>query len=96
MAKKEMVKQDLINKVAEETGFTKKQVEEMYDALGYVVRDAVEEGKSFRLFNFLTFSSRVRKGRAGTLINKNQEKIDWVTEDKTVPTVKISKTVEVK
>ena len=60
-----MNKADLVAKIADKTGFKKKDAELALDAFLEVVEEALVEGESVRLIGFGTFETRNRKERTG-------------------------------
>lgn len=69
-----MNKSELVDAVAEKTGFSKKDVAETIDAFQDVICEALAKGEKVALVGFGTFQTSYRKARAG--INpKTGEKI---------------------
>jgi DNA-binding protein HU-beta len=60
-----MKKAELIEKIAAETGMTKKDVTAVCDALVASIADVMAAGDSIQLSGFGTFSSKVRAARTG-------------------------------
>ncbi len=78
-----MNKAKLIETLAAKANVSKKQVEDVLDALIQTTMDTIKAGGEVTLTGFGTFSARVRKGREG--INpRTKEKI-------TIPPVKVVK-----
>lgn len=60
-----MNKAELIEKIAEETGFTKAQAEKTLDNTLDIIRKAVKKGDEVKLVGFGTFTKAKRKARTG-------------------------------
>ncbi len=60
-----MNKAELVAKVANKTGFRKKDAELALDAVLETIEQALVEGDSVRLIGFGTFETRGRKARTG-------------------------------
>ena len=60
-----MKKTELIEKIAAETGMTKKDVTAVCDALVASIADVMAAGESIQLAGFGTFTSKVRAARTG-------------------------------
>lgn len=60
-----MNKAELIEKVAEETGFTKAQAEKCLDYTLDIIRKSVKKGDEVKLVGFGTFMKAKRKARTG-------------------------------
>ncbi len=60
-----MNKAELVAKVANKTGFRKKDAEVALDAILETIEEALIEGDSVRLIGFGTFETRGRKARTG-------------------------------
>jgi DNA-binding protein HU-beta len=71
-----MNKADLVCKVADATGFKKKDAEVALDAVLNSIQDALVAGDSVRLIGFGTFETRERKARTG----RNPQKPGTVIE----------------
>ena len=71
-----MNKSDLIAKVAEKTGFTKRDSELAVNAFISSIQDALVEGEKVQLIGFGTFETRERKARQGRNPRKPGEVID--------------------
>ena len=69
-----MNKADLVAKVADKTGFKKKDAEMALDAVLETIEEALVAGDSVRLIGFGTFETRSRKARTG----RNPQKPDKV------------------
>ncbi len=71
-----MNKAELVAKVADKTGFKKKDAELALDAVLETIENALVDGDSVRLIGFGTFETRSRKARTG----RNPQKPDAVIE----------------
>ena len=60
-----MNKAELVAKVADKTGFKKKDAEVALDAVLEIIEDSLVAGDSVRLIGFGTFETRERKARTG-------------------------------
>lgn len=60
-----MNKAELINRVAEKTGLTKKDTEKAVNALVETIEQALANGEKVSLVGFGTFEVRSRKARTG-------------------------------
>lgn len=60
-----MNKFELVSQVADKTGKTKKDVEEILQTALNTIQDTLAEGESVRLIGFGTFEARDRKSRIG-------------------------------
>ena len=69
-----MNKAELVAKVADKTGFKKKDAELALDAVLETIENALVAGDSVRLIGFGTFETRKRKARTG----RNPQKPDKV------------------
>lgn len=79
-----MNKQQLAQKIAERTGLTKKQMEEVLDTMTDIITDTIIGGEEVTLAGFGEFSARTRKGRIGVNPQNPSEAI-------TIPAVKVPK-----
>jgi len=70
-----MNKADLVSRIAEKTGQTRKSVELIVDSFLSEVMFALGEGEDVKLSGFGNFELRERKGHYGTNPNNNNEKI---------------------
>jgi len=70
-----MNKAELIRVIAEKTGITKKQSEDMVEAFVVVVTNTLQEGHEVTIAGFGTFSAKERKGRVGVNPQNPTEKI---------------------
>ena len=70
-----MNKAELINAVAEKTGFTKKDAETAVNATMGVIQDTLQGGDKVQLIGFGTFEVRQRKARTGRNPRKPGETI---------------------
>ena len=71
-----MNKADLVARIAEKTGFKKKDAEAALDAVLDIIEEALVEGDSVRLIGFGTFETRSRKARTG----RNPQKPDTIID----------------
>ena len=71
-----MNKAELVAKVADKTGFKKKDAEIALDAVLESIETALVEGDSVRLIGFGSFETRERKARTG----RNPQKPDTVID----------------
>lgn len=71
-----MNKAELVGKVAEKTGFSKKNSELVLDAILDTIEEALVAGDNVRLIGFGSFETRNRKARQG----RNPQKPDTVIE----------------
>jgi DNA-binding protein HU-beta len=60
-----MNKTDLINKIAEKSGLTKRDVETVLNSFVGEVTEALSTGDKVQLIGFGTFETRKRSGRTG-------------------------------
>jgi DNA-binding protein HU-beta len=79
-----MNKADLINLIAEKVNVSKKEVEDIIDALTDTITTKIKAGEEVTLTGFGAFSARTRKGRIGVNPRNPAEKID-------IPPVKVPK-----
>ena len=70
-----MNKAELINSIAERIGVSKKQAEDMYEAMLDIITKAMKEGKEVTLTGFGTFMPKVRSARGGVNPQKPSERI---------------------
>lgn len=63
----------LVNKIAEETGVTKKEIREVLETTVSTIRDALAEGGKVQLIGFGTFEVRKRAARKGRNPQTGQE-----------------------
>lgn len=61
-----MTKNEIISKLAEKTGRTKRLSGEFLEAFMSVVGDALEQGERIKLVGFGTFEVRERKSKCGS------------------------------
>ncbi len=76
-----MTKQELINSIADKTGFTKKDSDKALEAFVETVTDALKKGDKVALAGFGTFEVRTRKARIG--INPRTKQKISIPEAKT-------------
>lgn len=70
-----MNKAELINKISEKVGVSKKQSEDMVESMLEIITNALKEGKEVTLTGFGTFSAKVRSARAGVNPQNPSERI---------------------
>ena len=87
-----MNKAELIAKVAEKTGFTKKDSEVFVNAFIGSVEEALVNGDKVQLIGFGTFETRERKARRGRNPRKPGETIDIAAS--TAPVFKAGKALK--
>ena len=58
-----MNRAQLLRSVADRTGMAKKEVEQVYESIVYLVADSVKKGEKVALTGFGNFTQRVRKAR---------------------------------
>ncbi|HCC23404.1 TPA: hypothetical protein DF272_04500 [Candidatus Falkowbacteria bacterium] len=71
-----MNKAGLASAIADKVGVTKKQAEEMLDAMVDIVIRQLQKNDEVTITGFGSFSSFIRKGREGVNPQKPAEKID--------------------
>ena len=71
-----MNKSELITKVAEKTGFTKRDSEAAVNAFIASIEEALVEGDKVQLIGFGTFETKERKARQGRNPRKPEETIE--------------------
>ena len=71
-----MNKAELSEKIASQVGLTKKQADEVLEALESVVIAALKQGQEVTLTGFGTFSARVRTARMGVNPQNPSERIE--------------------
>lgn len=86
-----MTKSDLINVVADKTGFTKKDTELAVNAVLSAVTDALTEGDKVQLIGFGTFEVRDRKEKE-TINPRTKEPI--ISPAKKAPAFKAGKALK--
>lgn len=87
-----MSKNELVARVAEKTGFTKKDSEIAVNAFTSSVQDALKKGEKVQIIGFGTFESRARKAREGRNPKKPGEVI--MIEACKAPIFKAGKTLK--
>lgn len=76
-----MTKADLVEKVAEVTGLTKKEISNVVDAFLGAISDAMGQGSNIEIRGFGSFKVKKRKGRAarnprtGEAVNVPEKKV---------------------
>ncbi|HEY8888926.1 MAG TPA: HU family DNA-binding protein [Clostridium sp.] len=76
-----MNRQELINAIAEKTGFSKKDTEISLKATLEVIEDAVTEGLKVQIVGFGSFEKKATKGTSGTIQFGDRKGETWTTED---------------
>ena len=71
-----MNKRELIEKIAEKAGITKKDAETAVNALTASVEEALVKGEKVQLIGFGTFETKERKARQGRNPRKPGELVD--------------------
>ena len=71
-----LFRSELINAVAEKTGFTKKDAEAAVNATMDVVQESLKKDEKVQLIGFGTFEVRQRKARTGKNPRKPDETIE--------------------
>ncbi len=87
-----MNKSDLIAKVAEKTGFTKRDSEIAVNAFISSIEDALVAGEKVQLIGFGTFETKERKARQGRNPRKPDETIEIAAS--TAPVFKAGKALK--
>lgn len=85
-----MNKKQLVEKLAEITGLTKKDVTTVIDVLPNVIKEAVVSGDKVALTGFATFSKKHVPAKSGVTKLGGVEK-PWTTEEKDEISIKLSK-----
>jgi DNA-binding protein HU-beta len=84
-----MNKAELISFLADKVGITKKQGEDVVEALVVVITDTLKSGGEVNIAGFGSFQARTRKGRVGVNPQNTSIKIDIPSV--TVPKFKAGK-----
>jgi DNA-binding protein HU-beta len=84
-----MNKAELITRIAEDVGVTKKQAEDMIESFVNIVTDTLKKGGEVTIAGFGAFMSKQRKGRTGVNPQNPSEKIQIPSV--TVPKFKAGK-----
>jgi DNA-binding protein HU-beta len=84
-----MTKSELISKVAENTGLSKKDSTDVLSTLVSIVQDEVKKGNSVDIVGFGKFERSLQKGREGKVPGTDKS---YKTEDKFVPKFKAGRT----
>ncbi len=87
-----MNKAELINRIAEKVGISKKQAEDMYETMLETITNALKEGKEVTLTGFGTFMPKVRSARGGVNPQKPTERIQ--IPQVTIPKFKAGKALK--
>jgi len=70
-----MNKAELINRIAEKVGVSKKQAEDMLEAMLEITTNTLKEGGEVTLTGFGTFTAKERSARGGVNPQKPSERI---------------------
>jgi DNA-binding protein HU-beta len=84
-----MNKAELITRIADKVGVTKKQAEDMVESFVAIVTDTIRQGGEVTIAGFGAFMSKQRKGRTGVNPQNPSEKIQIPSV--TVPKFKAGK-----
>lgn len=76
-----MNKQELISKLSEAAGFSKKDSTMFLDAFVEVVEDTVASGTPVKLVGFGNFEKKPTKGTSGTIQFGERKGEKWETQD---------------
>lgn len=87
-----MNKAELINRISEKVGASKKQTEDMLEAFEDIVTGSLKEGEEVTLTGFGTFMARERSARAGVNPQNPSERIQVPAV--TVPKFKAGKSLK--
>lgn len=87
-----MNKAELINRISEKVGASKKQTEDMLEAFEDIVTGKLKEGEEVTLTGFGTFMARERSARAGVNPQNPSERIQVPAV--TVPKFKAGKSLK--
>lgn len=87
-----MNKAELINRIAEKVGVSKKQSEDMLESMLEIITNSLKEGVEVTLTGFGTFSAKERSARGGVNPQKPSERIQIPAV--TVPKFKSGKTLK--
>ncbi|MFH0805224.1 MAG: HU family DNA-binding protein [Patescibacteria group bacterium] len=87
-----MNKAELINRIAEKVGVSKKQSEDMLESMLDIITGALKEGQEVTLTGFGTFMAKQRSARAGVNPQKPTERIQVPAV--TVPKFKAGKSLK--
>jgi DNA-binding protein HU-beta len=87
-----MNKAELINRIAEKVGVSKKQAEDMLEAMLEITTSTLKEGGEVTLTGFGTFSAKERSARGGVNPQKPSERIQIPAV--TVPKFKAGKALK--
>lgn len=78
-----MNKKELIDRVVDETGLAKKDVQLVTESFLLAISDALANDEEVKILGFGTFSVRNRRQRVSTSVHENNKKID-IPEGKVV------------
>jgi len=87
-----MNKAKLIEEISSKTHLTKKQTEEVVEAILQTIMDTLKSGESVTLAGFGTFSAKKRHARKGVNPQNPKEKID--IPEVTIPKFKSGKALK--
>ncbi|MFA5134810.1 MAG: HU family DNA-binding protein [Patescibacteria group bacterium] len=87
-----MNKAELINRISEKVGTSKKQTEDMLEAFEQIITGKLKEGEEVTLTGFGTFMARERSARAGVNPQNPSERIQVPAV--TVPKFKAGKSLK--
>ncbi len=87
-----MNKAELINRIAEKVGVSKKQSEDMLESMLDIITNSLKEGEEVTLTGFGTFSAKERSARGGVNPQKPSERIQIPAV--TVPKFKSGKSLK--
>ena len=87
-----MNKAELINRIAEKIGVSKKQSEDMLESMLDIITNSLKEGEEVTLTGFGTFSAKERSARGGVNPQNPSERIQVPAV--TVPKFKSGKTLK--
>jgi len=87
-----MNKAELINRIAEKVGVSKKQSEDMLESMLDIITNSLKDGEEVTLTGFGTFSAKERSARGGVNPQKPSERIQIPAV--TVPKFKSGKSLK--
>ena len=87
-----MNKAELINRIAEKVGVSKKQAEDMIEAFEEITTNTLKQGGEVTLTGFGTFMAKTRSARAGVNPQNPSERIQ--VPEVTVPKFKAGKALK--
>jgi DNA-binding protein HU-beta len=89
---KPMNKTELVSKIAEKAGITKKDTESILNGFTEVITEALASGDKIQLVGFGTFETRMRKAKQGVNPKNPEQKISIPASK--VPAFKPGKTLK--